>query len=337
MLHNGDQGGRSSESPILLATDLRKSYGNRGALKGLSFSLAAGRILGFLGPNGAGKTTAIRILTTMMEPDQGSFSVDGISSDSPELIRRRIGVLPESLGFYKHMTGVECLVFFGRLYGLSEAAARTKAMELLVEVGLDKRAKSPVGSYSRGMRQRLGIARTLVNDPAVVFLDEPTLGLDPRGQQELLELIRKVAHGRRVGIVLCSHALAEVESICDDVIILNVGQVVASGTAAEVIGRTSRDVMQRNSIRIQVAPESTTMAQRALAAVPGVAEVTPTGETAGWLRVDLSRTAEGTTQRPINNQLLEALIRIDIPVLNFETEGGRLQEVFLHLTEEAIR
>ncbi len=338
MLHGVDIGGGRSEHPILVATDLQKAYGQRPALRGLTLSLAPGRILGFLGPNGAGKTTAIRILTTMMEPDAGSFIVDGIRSDDPEEIRRRIGVLPESLGFHKHMTGLEVLTFFGRLYGQSAQQAKAKGMALLEEVGLDTRATSTVGSYSRGMRQRLGIARTLVNDPAVVFLDEPTLGLDPRGQQELLELIRKVAHGRRVGIVLCSHALPEVESVCDDVIILNLGSVVASGTVTDVIGRTQRDVMQRNSIRIQVAAESASAAQRALAAVPDVARVTPTGETAGWLRVDLARTDGASSEsRHINNKLLESLIRSDIPVLNFETEGGRLQEVFLHLTEEAAR
>jgi len=338
MLRIVDGAGVAAEAPILVATDLRKSYGDRAALNGLTLSLAPGRILGFLGPNGAGKTTAIRILTTMMEPDAGSFTVDGIGSEDPEEIRRRIGVLPESLGFHKHMTGLESLMFFGRLYGMSSQQARKKGLELLEEVGLGKRATSPVGSYSRGMRQRLGIARTLVNDPAVVFLDEPTLGLDPRGQQELLELIRKVAGTRKVGIVLCSHALPEVESVCDDVIILNAGLVVASGPVGEVIGRTQRDVMQRNSIRIQVAGESTAQAQRVLGAVPGVAQVTPTGETAGWLRVDLTAAAGAPSERlQLNNKLLDALIRNDVIVLNFETEGGRLQEVFLHLTEEAIR
>ena len=338
MLRIVDGDGRFAEPPILVATDLRKSYGDRPALKGLTLSLRPGRILGFLGPNGAGKTTAIRILTTMMEPDGGSFTVDGIGSEDAEEIRRRIGVLPESLGFHKHMTGLESLTFFGRLYGLSAKAARAKSLELLAEVGLDKRATSTVGSYSRGMRQRLGIARTLVNDPAVVFLDEPTLGLDPRGQQELLELIRNVAGTRKVAIVLCSHALPEVESVCDDVIILNLGQVVASGPVGEVIGRTQRDVMQRNSIRIQVASEFTAQAQRALSAVAGVAQAAPTGETAGWLRVDLTAGDIAPTERlRINNRLLDALIRNDITVLNFETEGGRLQEVFLHLTEEAIR
>jgi ABC-2 type transport system ATP-binding protein len=338
MVHGEVTAGGRSAPPILVATELRKAYGQRPALLGLSLSLAPGRILGFLGPNGAGKTTAIRILTTMMEPDAGTFTVDGVGSDRPEEIRRRIGVLPESLGFHKHMTGLETLTFFGRLYGMPAKEARAKGMALLEEVGLEKRATSTVGSYSRGMRQRLGIARTLVNDPAVVFLDEPTLGLDPRGQQELLELIRKVAHGRRVGIVLCSHALPEVESLCDDVIILNLGQIVASGTVTDVIGRTQREVMQRNSIRLQVPPESAAAAQRAVAAVPGVARVTPTGETAGWLRVDLASAAgEANGARTVNNKILEAVIHGDIPVLSFETEGGRLQEVFLHLTEEAVR
>src|SRR5512144_659749 len=184
----------SPPAGILVAEGLSKSYGPRRALQGLTFTLRAGRILGFLGPNGAGKTTSIRILTTMLEPESGNFSVNGVSSKDPEKIRRMIGVLPENLGFPRQMTGVEYLTFFGRLYGRRTANARDYAMTLLEEVGLQKRAKSLIGTYSHGMRQRIGIARALVNDPMIVFLDEPTLGLDPRGQQELLELIQKIAH-----------------------------------------------------------------------------------------------------------------------------------------------
>src|SRR5438093_13117245 len=117
MARKNDTNSSSSQPEVLMAEDLRKSYGPRRALQGLSFSLKAGRILGFLGPNGAGKTTAIRILTTILEPDAGYFVVDGIRSEYPEDIRRKIGVLPESLGFHKQMTGIECLVFFGQLYG----------------------------------------------------------------------------------------------------------------------------------------------------------------------------------------------------------------------------
>ena len=168
-------------NPILMAEDLRKTYGYRKALRGLTFSLRGGRVLGFLGPNGAGKTTSIRILTTMMEPDAGQFTVDGIDSKHPEKIRRRIGVLPESLGFPRQITGLEYLTYFGRLYGLTAENARQNADTLLKEVGLEQRGKSLIGTYSHGMRQRVGIARALVNTPVVIFLDEPTLGLDPRG------------------------------------------------------------------------------------------------------------------------------------------------------------
>src|SRR3972149_1862336 len=189
--HNPDPS--SSPSEILRAHDLRKSYGPRPALRGLSFSLDRGRILGFLGPTGGGKTPSIRILTTILEPDAGHFIVDGVASDDPQAIRSRIGVLPESLGFPRHMTGIEFLTFFGQPYGRTARQARTYGMALLEEGGMEQRAKSVIGTYSRGMRQRLGIARALVNDPAVVFLDEPTLGLDTKGQQELLALVQWIA------------------------------------------------------------------------------------------------------------------------------------------------
>lgn len=324
------------EDEVLVAKDLRKSYGQREALKGLSFSLNAGRILGFLGPNGAGKTTAIRILTTILEPDSGQFVVNGISSDDPVELRRKIGVLPESLGFHKQMTGLECLVFFGRLYGRSAAQARATGLELLEEVGLDLRSKSLIGSYSRGMRQRLGIARTLVNDPSVLFLDEPTLGLDPRGQKELLELIERIARERNVGVVLCSHDLPEVESVCDDVVIMNLGQIVAAGPVAEVIGHgQSRKggVTQKSGMRVQVPFEAIAQAQKALEAVPGIAQVTAGSDMGGWLRVEIRDAVDGQ-QNQIKNKMLEALIRADISVLSFEAEGSRLQDVFLQLTEK---
>src|SRR3990172_1872052 len=137
-----DSKARRFHPQVLLAKDLCKSYGPRQALRGLSFSLQSGRVLGFLGPNGAGKTTAIRILTTILEPSSGHFSVDGISSEHPERIRPKIGVLPESFGFPKHLTGIEHLTYFGRLYGRTATEARTRGLGLLEEVGLERRAKS---------------------------------------------------------------------------------------------------------------------------------------------------------------------------------------------------
>ena len=339
MIKRTDSNASNSQPEILMAENLRKSYGPRHALQGLSFSLKAGRILGFLGPNGAGKTTSIRILTTMLEPESGRFVVDGISSDRPDEIRRRIGVLPENLGFPKQMTGIEYLIFFGQLYGRTTANAREYAMTLLEDVGLQQRGKSLIGTYSHGMKQRIGIARALVNDPVVVFLDEPTLGLDPRGQQELLELIQRIARERGTGVVLCSHLLSEIETVCDDVVILNLGQVVARGTVAEVVGRVQHNVILRNAMRVQVPASFVADAKQELEAISNIKKVTPIGEMEGWLRLELVEPVNGDVAKAYqsNNNILSALIRAKIPILSFEVEGGKLQDVFLHLTEETIK
>jgi len=339
MINNHDSIRSNSQPEILVAEGLKKSYGPRRALKGLTFSLKAGRILGFLGPNGAGKTTSIRILTTMMEPEAGHFVIDGISSEYPEQIRRRIGVLPENLGFPRQMTGFEYLVYYGQLYGRTVSEAKANALTLLEDVGLQQRGRSLIGSYSHGMRQRIGIARALVNDPVVVFLDEPTLGLDPRGQAELLELVQRIARERNTGVVLCSHLLSEIENVCDDVVILNLGQIVARGSVAEVVGRVQQNIILRNALRVQVPSESVPEARQLLETMANITNVTPVGEMEGWLRLELVPPNDGelATAHQINNKILSALIRAKIPILGFEVEGGRLQDVFLHLTEESIK
>ena len=326
-----------ARAAILSSQDLRKFYGTRLALRNLSFSLAAGRVLGLLGPNGAGKTTAMRILTTVLEPTSGRFVVDGTSSDEPNEIRRKIGVLPEGLGFPKQVTAIGYLTYFGQLYGRSAPDAAAKGSALLSDVGLQQRADSAIGTFSHGMRQRLGIARALVNDPAVVFLDEPTLGLDPRGQRELLALVRTIARDRGAGVVLCSHLLSDIEETCDDVVIMNEGQVVARGTVDEVIGR-ARPTRQ-DAVRLRVPPRSVPAALRVLAALPQVAEATAADETTGWLAVQLVTADQDATEaehRP-GNALLQALIGADVAVLGFEAGGGSLQDVFLQLTAETIR
>jgi ABC-2 type transport system ATP-binding protein len=314
-------------SVILTAVNLSKSYNGTTALRNFSFTLRAGRVLGFLGPNGAGKTTVIRILTTILEPTAGEFYVDGTSSTHPEQIRRKIGVLPESLGFPKQMTGFEYLTYFGQHYGLSALEAHKNADTLLAEVGLSEKANVLIGAYSRGMRQRLGIARALVNDPVIVFLDEPTLGLDPRGKQELLSLVRRIAEERHAGVILCSHLLTEVEEVCNDVVILRLGQVVAAGTVAEVLENAQRDVT-----RVRVPFDMVVKAQQVLLGVPLVTAVTPTNGKAEWLEIEIDATAG--VDRDYQNELLTALIRANIPVLCFDTEGSRLQDVFFQLTEQ---
>lgn len=339
MIQRDDFKSLSQAPEILVAEGLRKSYGPRCALQGLSFSLMAGHILGFLGPNGAGKTTSIRILTTMMEPDAGHFVIDGIGSEHPNEIRQRIGVLPENPGFPRHMTGLEYIAYFGQLYGRTAAEAREHALGLLEDVGMQQRGKSLIGSYSHGMRQRIGIARALVNDPVIVFLDEPTLGLDLRGRQELLELVQRIARERNTAIVLCSHLLSEIERLCDDVVILNVGYVVARGSVAEVIGRVEKNIVLRNILRVQVPPDSVTQAQQILESLPNIMTVTLAGGLAGYMELELAGADNGDSGnvQQINNKILSMLIRAKIPILRFEVEGGRLEDVFLHLTEDVIQ
>jgi ABC-2 type transport system ATP-binding protein len=221
----------------LEAHALTKAYRALVAIEELSFTAEAGEVIGLLGPNGAGKTTAIRVLTTILAPTSGSFTVAGIPHTRPAEIRRRVGVLPESAGYPEQQTGIEFLRYHARLYGHSRASADATAAVLLRDVGLADRRSSPISTYSRGMRQRLGIARALVNDPAVVFLDEPTLGLDPAGQEQIMRVIDGMARDRAATVVLSTHLLAEVEEVCSRVLILNRGHLVADGTVAEVTQR----------------------------------------------------------------------------------------------------
>jgi len=203
---------------------------------------------------------------------------------------------------------------------------------MIEAVGLQQRGRSLIGSYSRGMRQRLGIARALINDPAVVFLDEPTLGLDPQGQQELLKLVQWIARERNAGVVLCSHQLSDVESVCDDVVILSTGQVVAQGPVADVIGEA-----ESSAIRIHVPGDAVAEAERVLQSTPAVARVTSSGGTSNWLRIELADASQlSPNGQHVNNTILEALIRAKIPVMGFQTGGGRLQDVFLQITQGAI-
>jgi ABC-2 type transport system ATP-binding protein len=218
----------------LRAEGLSKAYLGVTAVEPLDLTVPAGVVLGLLGPNGAGKTTVIRMLSTVLAPDAGRFWVAGVPHTRPDDVRRRVGVLPEGSGYPEGQTGLEWLTFHGRLFGRSRADAKATAVRLLGEVGLADRGGSLIGTYSRGMRQRLGVARALVNDPQVVFLDEPTLGLDPLGQRQTLELIAGIARERGVTVVLSTHVLADVEEICDQVIILHRGRILANGSVEEV-------------------------------------------------------------------------------------------------------
>jgi ABC-2 type transport system ATP-binding protein len=302
--------------------ELTKAYGEVRAVEALNLAVPPGLVLGFLGPNGAGKTTVIRMLTTVLRPDAGTFSVAGIPHTRPIQIRQRVGVMPESAGYPERQSGEEFLRYHARLFGHTRESARATAASLLEEVGLADRARSAIGGYSRGMRQRLGIARALVNEPAVVFLDEPTLGLDPSGQRQVLGLIRQIAEARGATVVLSTHLLTEVEEVCGRVVILNRGRIVADGTVAEIVRRAAAP----RQGRVQVPPETTGRALEALRARGILAT-----EDSRPGQVELSLRSDAAEEDVL--AALRALLDARIPVLGLELEGGRLSDAFLAMTE----
>ncbi|MDQ3157003.1 MAG: ABC transporter ATP-binding protein [Actinomycetota bacterium] len=307
------------------AVGLQKSYGDVRAVESFDLAVPVGSVLGFLGPNGAGKTTVIRMLSTILRPDAGSFTVAGVPSTHPEEIRRRIGVLPESAGYPRTQTGAEWLTFHARLFGQPRAQARATARRLLGEVGLTERADTLVSSYSRGMRQRLGVARALVNDPDVVILDEPTLGLDPNGQRQVLDLVSRIARQRGATVVLSTHQLDEVEQTCDLVLIMHRGHVVAEGSMADVVRRAAAP----RQAWLQVLPGERGRA----AAVLGSADVQAVAfdhEGAGELQLTFSNQV---TAQAAAAGALRLLLDAGVPVLGFTLEGGRLSDAFLSVTE----
>jgi ABC-2 type transport system ATP-binding protein len=234
-------------------------------------------------------------------------------------VRRHVGVLPESAGYPARQAGSELLRYLARLHGRSRASAAATAERLLDQVGLAAHGSVPIGSYSRGMRQRLGIAAALVNDPAVVFFDEPTLGLDPAGQRQVLDLLRAMAGERGATVVLSTHFLAEVEEVCARVLILNRGRLVAAGTVAEVAARAAAP--RRGRCRVPAAQRE--RAVGVLAAAPGARGAEAEGRE--WAVVTLE---DGNDAGPA----LAALAAAEIPLLAYELEGARLSDAFLSLT-----
>ena len=317
---------RVTTVPAIEAHALRRSYRDHVAVSSVDFTVARGAVLGLLGPNGAGKTTLIRMLSTLLEPDSGTFEIAGLPHTDARRIRQRIGVLPESPGYPRWQTCQEWLTYHARLYGASRADGRATALRLLGEVGLAERAGSLIAGLSRGMRQRMGIARSMVNEPTVVFLDEPTLGLDPHGQQQVLDLVNRIARDRGATVVLSTHLLAEVEQVCNHVIILNRGQIVADGTVAEVVRQAAAP--RRGTVRVP--PHLLTRAFDVLAAQGLVAA--GTGRNGHRDEVELRLPGDEAPEES-TSAALRCLLDAEVPVLGLSLEGGRLSDAFLAVTQ----
>jgi ABC-2 type transport system ATP-binding protein len=224
---------------IIETVELTKRYGRQVAVDRLTLDVEPGEIFGFLGPNGAGKTTTILMLLGLSEPTAGTARVCGLDpTRDPVGVKRLVGYLPENVGFYDDMTGAQNLQYVAQLNGLREPEARRRIEAALEQVGLAAEAGKRVGAYSRGMRQRLGIAEVLIKEPRVVFLDEPTLGLDPDGTQRMLEMIQALSREKGITVFFSSHLLDQVQRISDRVGIMLKGRLVAVGPIAELAQQT---------------------------------------------------------------------------------------------------
>jgi len=217
--------------PYVIETqDLTKIYGEQVAVDHLNLKIHPGEVFGFLGPNGAGKTTTLLMLLGLSEPTSGKAMVSGFDpTREPLKVKRLVGYLAENVGFYDDMNAEQNLLFISRLNEIPDDLARKKIKELLKIIDLEVDPRKKVGEYSRGMRQRLGIAEVLLKDPQVVFLDEPTLGLDPDGSLQMLELIRSLSQDRKITVFFSSHLLDQVQKISHRVGIMIKGQMVAVG------------------------------------------------------------------------------------------------------------
>jgi len=301
--------------------DITKKYGDKQALSGVTFRMPAGTVLGVLGPNGAGKTTTINVLSTLVRPTSGSAKVAGYDVvKQAAQVRKSIGLTGQYAAIDEMLTGRENLVLFGELNGLTRGQARARAQELLEAFSLTDAAGRRVSTYSGGMRRRADIACGLVAEPAVVFLDEPTTGLDPRSRREVWDLVSSLT-GRGTSVLLTTQYLDEADALSDSIVVIDHGRVIAEGTADELKERVGGSFCQ-------VTPVHTADGPRIAEALAGLGEVSTDPDTGA-----LSIPAPGGLSTL--SEVFRRLEALDIEVGDIALRKPSLDEVFFTLTAPA--
>lgn len=307
---------------IIQTSHLTKRYGAKIAVNDLNLSIRKGEVFGLLGPNGAGKTTTILMLLGLAEPTAGRATIEGCDcTRNPLEVKSIVGYLPDNVGFYTDMTGRQNLRFTGRLNGLGGKELEDRIDALLERVGMTEAADKKTGTYSKGMRQRLGIADVLIKDPQVIIMDEPTLGIDPEGMRELLNIIRdlSVKDGRTV--LISSHQLQQIQQVCDRVGIYVEGTLVACGTLAELEAH-----IQKNGtylLEVDVEPCDDQILGM-LAGQDGILGIAKEG-----------RRFMITSKKDIRPQLTKFLGEHDYTVMHLHQRGGDLDEIYRRYFEKA--
>jgi ABC-2 type transport system ATP-binding protein len=296
---------------------LTKKYGSLIAVNKLDLKVERNTIHGFLGPNGAGKTTTIKVLVGLLKPNEGTVKVLGqeASGDRPD-VRLDMGYMPELPRFPKHLKGWELLDIYGRMYGMTEQERKEQIPKLLDMVGLKGREKDLIGKYSKGMQQRVGIAQALLNNPELVILDEPSLGLDPVGMVEVREILKEVAK-EGMTVFISSHLLFEVEQICSHVTIINRGASLVSDTLQNVSGMLAGPAI----LHVEVAKMSNTV----VSAVKSLSFVSDVLQTSNTLRIQLA------TREDVRSQVSQEITRAGGIIVGMSLKGSNLEDIFLQL------
>jgi ABC-2 type transport system ATP-binding protein len=310
-------------SPLISINGLFKKYGERVAVQDVSFSIEEGEIFGLLGPNGAGKTTTLSILSTLLIPDEGIVTISGYDIvGEARQVKRLIGSVPQELALYPTLSAWDNLAFFGRIYGLKGLELKGRVTAVLALVGLSDRSADPVQTFSGGMKRRLNIAAGLIHRPRVLFLDEPTVGVDPQSRNFIFEHVKRL-NAEGMTIVYTTHYMEEAERLCDRVAIIDHGRILALDTTKGLIDMLGGGVIYLGLP--QVALESLLPAVRALSHVSMVTQE------------DCRLKIETSNARLALLELIQLCNAHNVSILSLEMLEPNLESVFLHLTGKRLR
>jgi ABC-2 type transport system ATP-binding protein len=309
--------------PILIAQDLRKSFGDVEAVKGISLQVARGEVFGLLGPNGAGKTTTISMLTGLLEPSGGKITVDGLDlKGHTHEVKAKMGLVPQEMALYMTLSARQNLMFFGRIYGLKGDELRQRVVEVLEMIGLTERADDPVEEYSGGMKRRVNIGAGLLHKPQVLFLDEPTVGVDPQSRNAIFESVEALNRAG-MSVIYTTHYMEEAQRLCHRVAIVDEGRIIALDTPTALIRSLGSGVVMLGVA--ENAPEDLSERIGQLPAVKSAAR------SDGELKIETRRLQEALMNTlDITNQL-------DVRITSLEILEPNLESVFLHLTGKKLR